>query len=168
MTSMEADIARLGVVLHAEEELYLRLRSVLRREESELIELDAKVIEETVEEKRALAEEGRLLEESRLAITAEISRALGLGDGPVRLSDLIETLGPEAGVLPELHARLLALIASNRALLDANEGFASRSLGRVQETLRLLGRSVPEESGYGPRSRSQPGTGRGRLVRQAI
>lgn len=168
MSSTQAEVARLLVVLRSEEDLYLRMRILLQREERELIDLDAKVIEETVDEKRALAEEGRLLEESRLVISARLAQALGLGTEPVRLSELAGALGAEAGELPDMHARLRALIASNRSLLDANESFANRSLGRVRETLRLLGRSVPEESGYGPRARHTTAAGRGRLVRQAI
>lgn len=168
MSDVEANVARLEVVLRSEEDLYLRMRSLLRREESELIELDAGAIEATVEEKRALAEEGRLLEESRWVIASALSQSLGLGDRPGRLSKLIEALGDDAGELPELHSRLVALIGSNQSLLDANESFANRSLARVRETLRLLGRSVPEEVGYGPRSARNRVAGRGRLVRQAI
>lgn len=168
MSEVEAHVARLQVVLRSEEDLYLRLRSLLRREESELIELDAGAIEATVEEKRALAEEGRLLEESRGVIASDLAHCLGLGAGTRRLSELIEALDDEAGELPELHSRLVALIGSNQALLDANGSFANRSLARVRETLRLLGRSVPEEVGYGPRSGRNRMTGRGRLVRQAI
>jgi len=168
MSDVEANVARLQVVLRSEEDLYLRMRSLLRREESELIELDAARIEATVEEKRALAEEGRLLEESRWVITSALSRSLGLGEKAGRLSDLIEALGDEAGELADLHARLVALIGSNQALLDANGSFANRSLVRVRETLRLLGRSTPEEVGYGPRSGRNRVSGRGRLVRQAI
>jgi len=168
MSDVEADVARLQLVLRSEEDLYLRMRSLLRREEAELIELDPGAIEATVEEKRALAEEGRLLEESRWVIASALSPSLGLGERPGRLSELIEALGEEAGELPDLHSRLVALIASNQSLLEANESFANRSLVRVRETLRLLGRSVPEEVGYGPRSGRNPMTGRGRLVRQAI
>lgn len=168
MSIVEESVARLAVVLHAEEELYLRMRRLLQREEAEIVQLDPRQIEETAEEKRTLAEEGRLLEDSRLAITRALAASIGLGEGPVRLATLIETLGEEAGELPALHARLSALIASNRALLEANQGFAHRSLARVRETLGLLGRSVPDETGYGPGARRATSTGRGRLVRQAI
>ena len=168
MSALGQDVARLQVVLQSEEDLYLRMRSLLRREEAELVTLDPQAVEATVEAKRALAEEGRLLEESRLVLTAELAGSLGLGSRPVKLSTLIDALGEEAGELPELHGRLSALISSNRALLEANESFANRTLTRVQDTLRLLGRSVPEESGYGPAARQSAPTGRGRLVRQAI
>lgn len=168
MTEIAQHVENLRTILLAEEDLYLRMRSLLARDEEELIALDPRVIAETVDEKRMLAEEGRLFEESRTELIRELATALGLDATSLRLSELIKALGPEAGGLTELHARLSALVASTRTLVDANQSFANRSLGRVQETLRLLGRSLPEEPGYGPASRGSSSTGRGRLVRQAI
>ncbi len=168
MMSIQESVARLEAVLRAEEDLYVRMRTLLVREESELIDLDPSALEQTLEQKRAFAEEARLLEESRILVTAELGAKLGLGDGPFKLSGLISHLGEEAGDLPSLHARLTALIGSTQALLEWNESFANRSLTRVQETLRLLGQAVPEDVGYGPIQKRSRGTGRGRLVRQAI
>ncbi len=169
MKTVEHQVAGLEVVLQSEENLYLRLRDVLRREELQLVELDPAQIAETVDQKRSLAEEGRLLEDSRRALTATLARALGLGDQPVKLSALVELLDDEAGRLPELHGRLSALIQSTRGLLEANGSFSDRSLRRVQETLQMLGRAVPEKVGYGPGAeRSLSAMGRGRLVRAAI
>ena len=169
MKSVEQQVTGLEVVLQTEENLYLRLRDVLRREELQLVELDPAQIADTVDQKRSLAEEGRLLEDSRRALTSTLARSLGLGDQPVKLSALIELLDDEAGRLPELHARLSALIQSTRGLLEANGSFSERSLRRVQETLRMLGRAVPEKVGYGPGSeRGAAAMGRGRLVRAAI
>lgn len=169
MKSVEQQVTGLEVVLQTEENLYLRLRDVLRREELQLVELDPAQIADTVDQKRSLAEEGRLLEDSRRALTSTLARSLGLGDQPVKLSALIELLDDEAGRLPELHGRLSALIQSTRGLLEANGSFSERSLRRVQETLRMLGRAVPEKVGYGPGSeRGAAAMGRGRLVRAAI
>ena len=168
MTGVPDEVERLASVLRAEEGLYLRMRALLQREEAELIELDPNVIHQTVEAKRALAEEGRLLEESRQVLAGELAIRLGFGESAPKLSKLIAALGDQAGELPALHARLTALIGSARSLLDGNQSFANRSLARVQDTLRLLGRSVPEEVGYGPGGQGPSSTGRGRLVRQAI
>ncbi len=169
MKSVEQQVTGLEVVLQTEENLYLRLRDVLRREELQLVELDPAQIADTVDQKRSLAEEGRLLEDSRRALTSALARSLGLGDQPVKLSALIELLDDEAGRLPELHGRLSALIQSTRGLLEANGSFSERSLRRVQETLQMLGRAVPEKVGYGPGSERGAATvGRGRLVRAAI
>jgi hypothetical protein len=168
MNGLDQQVARLEVVLQAEENLYLRLREVLRREEAELIDLDPGRIAQTVEEKRSLAEEARLLEDSRRALASDLARALGLGDRPQKLSALIDALGDEAARLPELHGRLSALIGSTRSLLEANGGFADRSLRRVRETLKMLGRAVPEKVGYGPGLERGTGVGRGRIVRAAI
>lgn len=161
-------VASLEVVLESEESLYLRLRDVLRREERELIALVPAQVAEVVEEKRALAEEARLIEDSRKLLTQSLARALGFGEARMRLGALLEALGGEAGELPSRHARLLALIDSTRRLLVANGEFSDRTLRHVQETLRLLGRAVAEPVGYGPGLPNAEGLGRGRLVRAAV
>jgi hypothetical protein len=168
MSLIEDNVSRLEAVLLAEEKLYVRMRSVLQREEAELIRLEARVLEETVEEKRTLAEEAQLLEESRVIVARALADALGLPSGAVKLSRIIEFAGKEAEGLIPLYHRLRALITSTQSLLTSNERFANRSLSRVQETLRLLGQTVPTEGGYGPGSGRDGTTGRGRLIRQAI
>lgn len=168
MKTLEEQVAGLEVVLQAEENVYLRMREVLRREEALLIALEPAEIAEVVERKRGLAEEARLLEDSRRALTTALARALGLADEPIKLGALIATLDGEAGRLPDLHARLTALIRSTRSLLESNGAFADRSLRHLQDTLRMLGRAVPEKVGYGPAQQGAGSMGRGRLVRAAI
>lgn len=168
MTSVQESVAGLEVVLEAEEGVYRRLKQLLQREEEELVELDPAPLERTTAEKRALAAEARLHEESRLALVRALAAALGLDTPTPRLSVLIEALGPEARGLPDRHARLSALVSTTRLLVASNERFANRSLGRVRDTLRLLGQAVPENPGYGPTSASSGRVGRGRLVRAAI
>lgn len=168
MTTLAEQVMRLQVVLQAEEDLYVRMRSVLRREEEELIALDPAELDRTAAEKLALAEEGRLLEDSRLALTRELCLAQGFGREPMKLSALIDALGEDAMDLPGIHGRLTALVASNRSLLEANDLFAHRTCERVRETLKMLGQSGPEVVGYGPGSGRGRSTGRGRLVRAAI
>ncbi len=168
-------VERLTDVMLAEEQLYLRMRDLLRREEQELIGLDVERLASIVDEKRALAEEGRLLEESRLAVAETLARTLGLDTSSPqtrqenrRVPTLIGRLGPEAGGLPEVNARLRALVTTTRALLEANESFAGRSLSHVQDTLRLLGRSAAEPMAYGPGRAPSGARSTGRLVRQTI
>lgn len=168
MTTLADRVSRLQVVLHAEEDLYRRMRGVLQREEEELIRLDPSVLEHTLAEKHALAEEGRLLEESRVALTRDLSTSLGLGSEPIKLSALIVALGDEAGELPAIHGRLAALVGSNQNLLADNDRFANRSLRRVKETLRMLGKTVPPDETYGPGSQRTRSAGRGRLLSAAI
>lgn len=168
MTSLAAQVDRLQMILRSEEGLYLRLRELLQREENEIIELDPHSISMTIEEKRALSEEGRLLEESRSIVTQELATMIGLEETLPKLSKIIETLGDQADELPSLHGRLSALVESSQRLLETNQQFAHRSLGRVRDTLRLLGRSVPEPVGYGRKGQASDQGGRGRLVQQAI
>ena len=168
MTSRHQRIAGLEVVLEAEEGVYRRLKQLLQREEEELVGLDPAQLERTTAEKRALAAEARLHEESRLALVRELAEAIGFAEATPRLSALIAELGPEAGGLAERHARLTALVTTTRLLVASNERFANRSLGRVQDTLRLLGQAIPENPGYGPASSSSGRVGRGRLVRATI
>ena len=168
MRLIEDNVSRLEAVLLAEEELYVRMRSVLQREESELVSLESRVLEETIEEKRTLAEEAQLLEESRVIVTRALSDALGLVPDSMKLASIIDAAGEGGARLTPLYHRLRALIISTESLLTSNERFANRTLSRVQETLRLLGQTVPVDGGYGPGSRREGATGRGRLVRQAI
>ena len=136
MTPLSQTIAGLEVVLEAEEGVYRRLKQLLQREEEELVGLDPTQLERTTAEKRALAAEARLHEESRLALVRDLAAALGQTDPAPRLSTLIAELGPEAGGLTERHARLTALVTTTRLLVASNERFANRSLGRVRDTLR--------------------------------
>lgn len=167
MTEMREGVARLAVVLEAEEDVYRRLLDVLRREEEELVTLDAANLDGITGAKRALSEEAKLHRDARLELTRRLATSLGLGPVTPRLSALIEALGEEAGPLSELHARLAALLESTSALVDANARFAERSLVRVQDTLRLLGRAVPEVEGYGP-GRASSRRVAGRMIRAAI
>lgn len=168
MSTISELVARLQVVLASEEEVYKRFKNLLRREETELIELDPRVLEGTVAEKRALAAEARLHEDSRVHLVGALADLLGLEERRPKLSQLIATLGPDAGELGTLHVRLAALITATRSLLDSNERFAQRSAKRVRETLSLLGQAVPVEVGYGPGAARSKATGRGRLVRASI
>jgi flagellar biosynthesis/type III secretory pathway chaperone len=169
---MSADVTdlvtRLEVVLDAEEAVYRRLRALLQREEKELVELDPTVLERTTAEKQALAAEAKLHEESRLGLTVRLGALIGSEAARPKISELVERLGSKAGQLPVLHARLHALVEVTQGLLVANERFAARSLSRVQDTLKLLGQSSEETSGYGPGAAGAERTGRGRLVRAAI
>ena len=168
MTDIAEHVSNLQTILVGEEALFLRMRDLLAREEAELIELDAETMASTLEDKRMLTEEGRLFADSRQQVVRELAAAMGLDAKGLKLADLIDALGEEGRALRPLHARLSALIESTRSLIDANQSFANRSLARVQDTLRLLGRSLPEEPGYGPGRRNAASSGRGRLVRQSI
>lgn len=168
MNEVTATVERLEMILRSEEDLYLRLRQTLLRDEPEMIELDPGTLARTVEEKRALAEEGRLLEESRVVVTRELAALIGLGEALPKLSRIAAILGDQAGELPVLHGRLSALIESNQMLIEGNRVFAHRSLGRVRDTLRLLGRATPQPVGYGRSGQPAESSGRGRLIEQAI
>lgn len=168
MSDVQDLVARLEVVIAAEEATYRRFKELLRREEEELIALDARVLRQTTAEKEAIGAEARLHGESRVELTRALASALGQASSGARLSELLPLLGGEADGLRETDVRLRALVTSTRELLAANEQFANRTLGRVQETLRMLGQAVPEAPSYGPGSSLEPASGRGRLVRAAI
>ena len=138
MKSVQETIANLELVLDAEEGVYRRLKQLLQREEEELIGLDPAALERTTAEKRALAAEARLHEESRLPLVRALADAVGLEEAQPRLSTLIAEMGHEARGLLERHARLTALVSTTKLLVGSNERFANRSLGRVRDTLRLL------------------------------
>jgi len=162
---------RLLSVLNEEESLYVELKELLQEERSLMVARDADSLERIVAQKDALASEGRLLEECRRQVMIEIGAAYGLPEGEItlaRLSSLLETEGSE---LRAIRSRLVALIAAVRELLEANANFAGESLIRVQSTLRLLGRLLPEQPTYernAAPTAMQVTARPGRLVQQAV
>jgi len=166
MTPEAADrVTRLVRVLDAEEGFYRELRSLLQRERVCLVELDASSLEEIVAAKEALAEEGRLLEESRLQIVDELAPELGLAARPT-LSQVCDQLDGPADELRSAHARLVALVGAVRELVELNAVFAGNSLGRVDATLELLGRLRFERPVYSSDPAAVPERV-GRLIRSS-
>ncbi len=168
MSDRAALCERLAGVLDAEEDLHRELQSVLAREREVMVALDADALANLVQRKETLAEEGRLLEESRSEVAARLAAALGCSEASPSLSEMCARLGSEAGRLPESQRRLVALVAATRELLNANASFASDSLAQVRATLRMLGRLVPVDSGYGPTGTPRPVEhASGRLLRRS-
>ena len=148
-------VQRLLAILEAEERVHLEMRDLLQRERELMARLDAEGLGELAREKEALADEGRLVEESRIALAAALARSLGIADERPTLSRLCEELGDAAGPLRQAHTRLVVLVSVVRELLDANVALAGDNLGRIRGTLQLLGRMLPVEP-----------TDTGRLVRR--
>lgn len=146
--TVKEDARKLEKVLEAEEQLYVELRDLLQRERACLVDFDAEGLEQMVEAKELLAEEARLLEDSRLVIAQKLAGQLGFGTHRITLSRLCETMGSPAAMLRERHSRLVALLGAVRELSEANASFARDGLGQVRETLRLLGRLLPAEPTY--------------------
>ena len=159
-------VQRLFTVLDAEERLYLELRDLLQGERELIATLDAAGVEQAVRQKEMLAEEGRLLEESRVEIVASLAGELGIAGDPATLSAICDLLGDDDSGLRDAHSRLSALAGAVQELLHANASFAGDALAQVQGTLQLLGRLLPETATY-----RRPGVERaapaGRLVRQS-
>jgi hypothetical protein len=158
---------RLLEVLAVEERLYLRMRDLLQREREHMATLDADALMDVAQHKEALADEGRLVEESRVAVAGELAAALGLGEARPSLSRLCAALGPEAEELREAHTRLVVLVSVVRELLDANAALAGDHLMRIRGTLQLLGRLVPEDTLYRAGVGLTHGETPGRLVRRS-
>ncbi|MDP6980485.1 MAG: flagellar protein FlgN [Myxococcota bacterium] len=171
MTETAAIVRRLLSILSEEERLYVELKSLLQEEHARMVARDADAIEQIVAQKDALASEGRLLEECRSKVMKELGRAFGLAESETTLSRLCAVLGEEGAELRASHGRIVALVAAVRELLDANANFAGEALFRVQSTLRLLGRLLPDQPTYerNPTPTSmQPVARPGRLVQQAV
>lgn len=167
-----AEIAkRLFNVLAEEERLYLEMKTLLQEERQRMVLRDVDGIEVAVRRKEGLAGEGKLLEECRRKVMAEMAIELGLPEGEATLSRVSAALGSEGLELRTIHGRLVALIAAVRELLESNSSFAGQALIRVQSTLRLLGRLLPDEPTYGRTAASQiprPHMKPGRIVRQSV
>ncbi len=157
-------LARLLSVLDAEHALYARLCDALRAERVALAALDVPALERLVRAKEEIADEGRLLEESRLVVTEAFAQELGVVERRPRLSRLIEAAGGGGAPLRDAHRRLGAQLALARELLEANGATTARELANVQGSLRALG-ATPASESYG-RSARAPETGR--LIRQAV
>jgi hypothetical protein len=154
-------------VLGAEERLYLELRDLLQRERELIANLDVAGLEQGVRQKESLAEEGRLLEESRLELAALLARELGIGSERATLSQLCAALGPERdAALRGAHSRLTALVGAVQELVAANSGFAGEAEGRVRATLQLLGRLLPDQPTYQPPGAREAAPAAGRLLRR--
>ena len=153
-------------ILEAEEALYGQLRDLLQREWELMVALDAAALEETARTKEELADEGRLLEESRVAVSVELARELGLSAERPTLSQLCLRLGDGSARLRESHSRLLVLVSVVRELLDANRALAGDSLTQIRGTLRLLGGLMPGEAVYQPGTLRDPASEAGQLLRR--
>ena len=163
--NLNQQIQMLSLVLETEENLYVELRDVLQRERECMVSLDPDGLEQSVEAKETLAEEARLLEESRIDVARALAEALGLADARPTLTRLLEVLGERSGRLRDQHSRLVALLAAVSELVDANASFAREGLDQVQDTLRLLGGLLPQEPVYRPSERPRASHNAGRLVR---
>ena len=159
-------VARLELVLDAEERCYAEIRDVLQRERACMVDRDAAGLEEAVREKEALAEEARLVAESRIEVAAALAHELGVDDPQPTLGALCAALGADDEALRERHARLSALLAAVQELSHANASFARQGIDQVRATLRTLGRITAGEPIYGRDGASQAMPQSGRLVRR--
>ncbi len=157
---MTYTVERLVKVLGSEEDLYERMRDLLQAERSLMLKLDAEGLEALVREKEILTDEGRLVEDARGQVVAELAAELEIEESPVSLSRLCVALGAEGGALREAHTRLVVLVSVVQELLDANRILAGESLDQVRGTLRLLGSLSPN----GPDAGLRPDAGR--LIRR--
>lgn len=161
MTERIRDLcARLLASLEAEEELYVELRALLQHERERIVALDAAGLEEIVRRKEALSEEGRLLEEGRIALSVALAQALGMDEARPTLSQLCARMGDDADALRAVHGRLVALLGAARELLEANAAFAGEAREQTRATLRLLGRLLPAGATYEPAGPAPRGAGR--------
>lgn len=140
---IDEQIARLAGVLQLEERIYRELAAVLRRERELILSLDAAGLHTLTAEKEALAAEGRVAEQSRIAVTEPLAAELGIRERPVTLRAICERLGDRDDRLREAQTRLVAAVGAVRELVEANRVLGGRRLSSVQATLKLLGRLVP-------------------------
>ncbi len=161
---MTPDADRMFELLEAECSLYERLCELLRDERAAFARRDPRELERIALNKEELADEGRLLEESRIAVAERLAAALGFAEPRVRLSALCARLGPAAQPVVDAASRLGAQLAVARELLNANRALAGSALAQVQATLRALEGASAGNPRYGP---ALPQQATGRLVRQS-
>jgi len=160
---------RLETILESEEGLYVEMRVLLQKERGHMLARDVVELERSVRCKEILADECRLLEESRSAVVSQMASDLGLASERATLSHICAALGEGSGDrLQAIHSRLVAIVGAVRELLHANEGLAGECLARVQGTLRLLGCLMPERPTYGPGGAVEEAPRAGRLLSHAV
>lgn len=130
--------------------------------------LDAEGLERIALSKEELADEGRLVEETRLAVTRELAMTLGIDEEEPRLSTLCARIGREGDALREVHTRLVVLVGAVRELMDVNRAFAGEALSQVRGTLRLLGGLVPSQALYEAVPERESRASVGQLVRRSV
>jgi len=144
MTS--ALVSKLTEVLGVEERIHRALRRLLSDERERMIELDAESLYELAMRKEVLAEEGRLAQDARLQVSADLARSLGLPTEGITLSQICLALGDAAGTLRDAQSRLVAVVRAVSELSEANQRLGGERLADVQTTLQLLGRLAPAAS----------------------
>lgn len=159
------DADRLQVMLVSEGELYARMRDLLQEEREVLFSLDADRLQAVTRRKAELADEGRVLENGRQVVAAELAANLGLPSAGLRLRELCDRLGPEHEGLRAAHNRLVILVSVVRELLDANRALAGQSLSDVRATIDSLGGLLPAGEAYGRDGAPVPGGSR--LIRRS-
>lgn len=165
MTVVTDSVERLVDLLTAEEELFVELRDALQQEQACLVSVDARGLDEAVRQKETLVAEARMLAESRVALVESLSAELDLPAEGTTLSEICDALGSGSPALRQAHARLAALVAAVRELLDLNAAFAGEAMAQVRATLQLLGRLAPGPGTYGPGGVEMGAPGR--LVRRS-
>ncbi len=163
---MDDVVRRLLVILDAEEALYARMRDLLQREREVVLCMDLAGLEETARQKEELADEARLLEESRVDVASALAESLSL---PPRtpLAQLCRQLGDVGRPLRTVHNRLVILVSVVRELVDANAALVGESLSEIRSTLHMLGGFLPEDNLYGSATGATPGLTSGRLLRRS-
>jgi hypothetical protein len=167
VTAVDDGVGRLLTVLRAEERLYVEMRDLLQQERELIANLDSAGLELAVRRKEALAEEGRLLEESRVQVASALAAELGLPEARPTLSQLCDAIEGGEAELRDAHSRLTALVGAVQELLTANFSFAGDAHAQVEATLQLLGRLLPETPTYRPPGACESAARGGRLVRQS-
>jgi hypothetical protein len=160
-----SDSQRLRVLLESEAELYARMRDLLQEEREVLFSLDAERLQALALQKAELADEGRVLENGRQAVTAQLAGSLGVPTEGLRLRDLCDLVGSQDEALRAAHNRLVILVSVVRELMDANRYLAGQSLADVRATIDSLGGLLDTGVAYG-RDGALPANS-GRLVRRS-
>ncbi len=161
-------LERLLSVIEREELLYVELRDLLQEERGFMVTLDAEALGDAARRKEEIADQGRLVEETRIAVARELAATIGLDEPRPTLTQLCEALGPEAPALRAAHTRLLVLVSAVRELLDANAALAGESLTQVRGTLRLLGGLLPGDLVYERSGAGDARPGPGALMRRQV
>ena len=154
---MTALVSELVAVLQNESELIKELVEILQQDQKRIIKQDIVGLEDSNRCKEGRVLRFQALEESRLALTGQLGKALGLGPDEIRVSTICPRLGPESRELEQAAEKLRALVGSLNELVAVSRGFLEQSILGIRGLLCLIqSLRTPEPQTYDATGRFEP------------
>lgn len=155
---MNEAFSRLEEVLVRLTELHARLLMEADAKRTAIIEGDIDAMEQSLARERELVVLVEAAELDRQAAVETLRAGLGLGEGPLKLTAIIEAADTDwAGRLRAVHVRLKDVVEKLRYRSRQNAELLKASMEHVESFLRALAEACAPKKGYGRDGRAQAG-----------